>query len=152
MNHSIFYQRSFSLSLPKRLWGSVFVWFGVITILFIFMTIVVKTFSEGGPGFNLNYLWQSPENAGRSGGIGPILVSTALILGLAIATAVPVGMATALLLSEYSIKKTALSRVIHFSLDTLAGVPSIVFGLFGHVFFAQWLGLGLSITSVHSVA
>ena len=74
-----------------------------------------------------------------------------LILTLALATigalvvAVPLGVGTALLLSEFSRRGTASGRLVRRSLDVLAGMPSIVFGLFGYALFCRALGLGFSI-------
>ena len=89
----------------------------------------------------------SLSNAGSSGGIGPILVSTLLILGVALAVAVPLGLATAVLLAEFLKSQSRFGRLVGLSLDVLAGVPSIVFGLFGNAFFCVFLGLGFSILS-----
>lgn len=93
------------------------------------------------------FLTAPPENAGRRGGIGPILVSTALILGVCLAVALPIGIGTAVLLAEFTSDHSLFGRVTRRSLDVLAGVPSIVFGLFGNAFFCKTLGLGFSILS-----
>lgn len=94
-----------------------------------------------------SFLTAAPKSAGRSGGIAPILVSTLLILSVAIIVAAPLGLATAVLLSEFTRHRSRAGRWIGLSLDVLAGVPSIVFGLFGNAFFCVWLGLGFSILS-----
>ncbi len=88
-----------------------------------------------------------PINSGRSGGILPILLSTSWILAIALATAVPLGLGTAIWLAEYQNQDstTRRGRWIRLCLDTLAGVPSIVFGLFGYAFFCVYLGFGYSI-------
>ena len=86
------------------------------------------------------------ENSGRSGGIGPVIVSTGMILLVCLAVALPLGIGTALWLSEFATKRRA-SRIILAGIDLLASVPSIVLGLFGMVFFCQVLGFGYSITS-----
>ena len=72
---------------------------------------------------------------------------TALILLVAIITAAPLGLATAMLLSEFTRHDSVFGRLVRRSLDVLAGVPSIVFGLFGNAFFCIYLGLGFSILS-----
>jgi len=96
---------------------------------------------------SLSFLFSAPQNAGREGGIGPILMSTLLVVGVCMGVAVPIGLGTALFLSEYTRQDHALGRLIRASLDVLAGVPSIVFGLFGNALFCQALGLGFSILS-----
>src|SRR4029450_8378040 len=87
-----------------------------------------------------------PRNAGREGGIAPILISTLLILLVCMAASLPLGVGTAILLSEFA-GEGLFARVVRRSLDVLAGVPSIVFGLFGNTFFCKVLGMGFSILS-----
>lgn len=96
---------------------------------------------------SLSFLFSAPQNAGREGGIGPIFISTLLIVGVCMGVAVPMGLGTALFLSEYTRHDHVLGRLIRSSLDVLAGVPSIVFGLFGNALFCQAFGLGFSILS-----
>ncbi len=91
------------------------------------------------------FLTTAPQKAGRAGGIAPILVSTALIVGVCLATAIPLGVGTAILLVEFSPQHSLFGRLVRLSLEVLAGVPSIVFGLFGNAFFSKTLGLGFSI-------
>ena len=93
------------------------------------------------------FLTAPPESAGRRGGIGPILVSTFLILGVCLAVSLPIGVGTAVLLAEFTSDQSFFGRMTRRSLDVLAGVPSIVFGLFGNAFFCKTLGLGFSILS-----
>jgi phosphate transport system permease protein len=93
------------------------------------------------------FLTAAPEKSGRAGGIAPILVSTALNLVVALLAAVPIGLGAAIWLAEYSKQSGRAAASIRLSLDVLAGVPSIVFGLFGNAFFCVFLGLGFSILS-----
>jgi phosphate transport system permease protein len=83
---------------------------------------------------------------GREGGILPMIVGTAWVTGLAVLIAAPIGVATAIYLTEYT-REGRLTAVIRFGADCLAGIPSIIFGLFGFVFFVITLGMGLSIIS-----
>lgn len=94
-----------------------------------------------------SFLTTEPRSSGRLGGIAPILVSTVMILAITIAVALPLGLATAVLLVEFATDGSPAARFISLSLDVLAGVPSIVFGLFGNALFCVWLGLGFSILS-----
>jgi phosphate transport system permease protein len=94
-----------------------------------------------------SFLLAAPGDAGRAGGIGPILVSTLLILAVAIVVALPVGVGAAVWLAEYARRGSRLAVTLRTSFDVLAGVPSIVFGLFGYAFFSLYLGLGFSILS-----
>lgn len=93
------------------------------------------------------FLIEAPRAAGRAGGIGPILVSTALIVSICLAAALPLALGTALLLSECLAKGSRSAQFMRVLLDVLASVPSIAFGAFGYVFFAQVLHLGFSILS-----
>jgi len=113
----------------------------------VFVWLLADIIIHGLPQLSWPFLIEIPKNAGRSGGIGPIIVSTALILLVAIVTAAPLGLATAVLLSEFTRHDSVFGRLVRRSLDVLAGVPSIVFGLFGNAFFCIYLGLGFSILS-----
>lgn len=93
------------------------------------------------------FLTSEPQNAGREGGIAPILVSTVLILAVCLAVSLPLGVGTAVLLAEFTDVNRFFGGWVRRSLDILAGVPSVVFGLFGNAFFAIKLGLGFSILS-----
>lgn len=91
------------------------------------------------------FLTAAPRDAGRAGGIGPVIVSTLGILAVCLAASVPLGLGSAAFLSELTRRDGRFGRSIRRALDLLAAVPSIVFGLFGSVFFGQILGLGFSI-------
>lgn len=95
---------------------------------------------------NLMYLLMPVADAGRAGGIGPVIVSTSLILVVCLSVSLPLGLATAIVLSEADDARW-FGRLVRRSLDVLAGVPSIVFGLFGYAVFGLALGLGFSILS-----
>ncbi len=100
---------------------------------------------SGLASLSLDYLLDAPARSGRAGGIAPILVSTLLVLGIALAAAVPAALAVAIWLAEYSGHHAARAHRVRLALDALAGVPSIVFGLFGSAFFSVVLGLGFSL-------
>jgi phosphate transport system permease protein len=92
------------------------------------------------------FLTDSTRSMGREGGVGPIIVGTLWVCGLAVLIAAPVGVITAIYLTEYT-REGKLTAVIRFGADCLAGIPSIIFGLFGFVFFVITLGMGLSVLS-----
>jgi phosphate transport system permease protein len=100
---------------------------------------------HGFPALSWAFLTDNPTDAGRGGGIASILVSTAMIVGVSLAAAVPLAFGTALLLSEYLSPTSLATSFIRGSLDILAGVPSVVFGLFGLALLCRQLGLGYSI-------
>ncbi len=111
----------------------------------MFLWIIGDVLWHGWGQLSWSFITHAPSNAGRGGGIGPILVSTGWVLLVCMAVAVPVALLCAMFLSERC--RGGGGRLIRASLDVLAGVPSIVFGLFGAVFFGQVLGLGFSILS-----
>lgn len=101
----------------------------------------------GLPLLTWGFLTGEVEDAGRAGGIGPLLVSTLWILFCCLALVIPLGTGCALWLSEFVRRGSVVARLVTGSVDLLASVPSIVFGLFGMVFFGQILGMGFSILS-----
>ncbi len=120
-------------------------WMAAALVAGAFAWMLADIIWQGAGRLDWSFVTTSPKSAGRSGGIAPILVSTLLILTVAIAVAAPLGLATAVLLSEFTRHGGHAGRWIGLSLDVLAGVPSIVFGIFGNAFFSVWLGLGFSI-------
>ncbi|MEM7245702.1 MAG: phosphate ABC transporter permease PstA [Acidobacteriota bacterium] len=122
-------------------------WAAAVLVGLVLTWLLFDLARRGLPAWSLELVVASPRDAGRAGGIAPILVSTALILLTCLAAVVPVGLGTAVLLSEVLSEDRLITRVSRRSLDLLAGVPSIVFGLFGNAFFCVALGLGFSILS-----
>ncbi len=82
---------------------------------------------------------------GRSGGIGPIIFSTAWVLFICLGLVVPLGLGTALFLVEQMRPDSRLNLTLQWALDGLGAVPSVVFGLFGHRLFVVELGWGYSL-------
>jgi phosphate transport system permease protein len=118
-----------------------------VVVAAVLLWILADMAWQGAQHLSWGFLTEEPAKSGRAGGIAPILWSTALILLVAIATAVPLGLAASVWLAEYSKQSGKVAAGIRLSLDVLAGVPSIVFGLFGNAFFCVYLGLGFSILS-----
>lgn len=107
--------------------------------------IVTDLIQLGLPHLSPGFFTEEVTESGRGGGIGPILASTALILLSCLTLAVPIGVGSALWFAEMITEKSRTGKLLTASIDLLASVPSIVFGLFGMVFFCQVLGLGFSI-------
>ena len=99
-------------------------------------------------GWNLkpSYLFEEPRLSGKVGGISTIILNTFLMLILTIAMAAPIGVAAAVYLVEYA-KQGPLVRLLRLGTETLAGIPSIIFGLFGFLFFVDILKLGFGLLS-----
>lgn len=134
-------------ALWKRHWLVLVVGLSTAVIVAGYGWMLLDLLLKGIGHLSWQFLFSAPENAGRGGGIAPILVCTLLIVGVAIAVAVPLGLATSVWLSEFTRTNKRRARLVHISLDVLAGVPSIIFGLFGNAFFCVYLGLGFSILS-----
>ncbi len=114
--------------------------------LLILAFIIFFILEKGLPGISLSFLTTNPTDMGRAGGIFPTLIGTIILPLLAIIIATPLGIFTSVYLSEYT-KETKATRIIRFGTDCLAGIPSIIFGLFGYIFFVVTLGFGWSILS-----
>ena len=112
----------------------------------VLVFIIVFVLSKGLPGLSLDFLLSSPKDMGKAGGIFPTLVGTFLLPLLAIAIALPLGVGTAVYLTEYT-RESRLTRVLRFGTDCLAGIPSILFGLFGFIFFVVMLKMGWCLLS-----
>ncbi|MEM6911714.1 MAG: phosphate ABC transporter permease PstA [Verrucomicrobiota bacterium] len=128
-----------NLVIPAALWAI------ALSVAALFFWIVGSLLVGGLGSISWSFLVSAPAEGGRAGGISSVLVSTALILLICLGTALPLGLATAIFLSEFTRQEDRFSRLVRRSLDILAGVPSIVFGLFGSAFFCRFLGLGYSL-------
>lgn len=122
-------------------------WGAALVVLAFFAWLLSDLVINGLGRVSWAFLTQEPRSFGREGGISTILISTLLILAVCLSVSVPLGIATALLLAEFTGGQSRVGGLVRSSLDVLAGVPSIVFGLFGNAFFCGTLGLGYSILS-----
>lgn len=134
------------MSMRKKLLGTSIVTlsalaaFLIITVLILVMgTIIVG----GKDSFTWEFLTSAPREGMTEGGIFPAIVGTALLVIIMSIVGVPIGTITAVYLSEYASSRSILARSIRFAVNTLAGVPAIVFGLFGLGFFVQFVGSGM---------
>lgn len=113
-------------------------------VVLVIATIILDIVYHGLPAISWEFLTASPRRSGAEGGIFPAIVgSLCLVLGT-IVVALPLGMATAVYLSEYA-RQGRFTRILRLAIVTLAGVPSIVFGLFGLGLFVLFLHFGASI-------
>jgi phosphate transport system permease protein len=108
--------------------------------------ILYQVLREGLPVLHLHFFVDPPRNMGREGGIFSTIVGTVALTVVALIVATPLGVGTAIYLREYT-RESRVSRLVRFGTDCLAGVPSIIFGLFGFVFFVIRLNMGWSILS-----
>jgi phosphate transport system permease protein len=123
-----------------------FLWLSTILTVGVLLFILTYILTLGIPHVTWEFLSQCPHLMGREGGVFPMIVGTLWVAGLAVMIAAPVGVVTAIYLTEYT-QEGKLTGVIRFGADCLAGIPSIIFGLFGFVFFTITLHMGLSVLS-----
>ena len=121
-----------------------FLWTLTALTIGVLLFIIAFILYHGLPNVTWGFLTESPRNMGREGGVFPMIVGTLFVTALAVLIAAPVGVMTAVYLTEYT-REGLLTSVIRFGADCLAGIPSIIFGLFGMVFFVIYLGMGFSI-------
>jgi phosphate transport system permease protein len=126
--------------------AKVFIWIGALSTIAVMVLILFQILKEGLPVLHLRFFLDSPKEMGREGGIFPMIIGTFALTAVAIFFATPLGVGTAIFLREYT-GETRVSQIIRFGTDCLAGVPSIIFGLFGFVFFVISLNMGWSILS-----
>lgn len=119
-------------------------WVAGLSTLGLLFLLLFYVLWRGLPVVDIRFLLSSPESMGRAGGIFPTIVGTVALTLVAIVIAVPAGVGTAIYLTEYT-QESILTRLIRFGTDSLAGVPSIIFGLFGFVFFVITLKMSWSI-------
>ncbi|MFW7524689.1 phosphate ABC transporter permease PstA [Vibrio ostreicida] len=124
-----------------------FVWASAaLTVGFLFW-IIWYILSNGLQYVDWNFITDNYTRTGEEHGIFPMIVATIYMVIASIAVAAPLGIMTAIYLTEYAKVGSRLVKVIRFCTESLAGIPSIIFGLFGMTFFVAILGLGFSILS-----
>jgi phosphate transport system permease protein len=116
-----------------------------LTVL-ILVYIIVFILRKGIPALSWEFLSKNPVDMGKAGGIFSTVVGTIALTAGAILIATPLGIGTAIYLTEYT-WEGPVTRVIRFGAECLAGIPSIIFGLFGFILFVTKLGFGWSILS-----
>lgn len=119
------------------------VWLSAIFTIGMLLVIVGFIFIKGIGGINLNFL-TSDYSASGDGGILPMIVTTLYTVFLSLIVATPIGVLAAVYLQEYA-KKGPIVNIVRFATESLAGIPSIVYGLFGGIFFVITLQMGYSI-------
>lgn len=110
-----------------------------VVLIFLIAYILVKGIPHIKPSlFALHY---TSENAS----VVPALINTIIMVGLSLVIAVPIGIFSAIFLVEYTAKENKFIKLIRLTTETLSGIPSIIFGLFGMLFFVGFLNFGFSL-------
>ncbi len=115
--------------------------FAATIIVILMLVIILGNIAFHGIGtISWEFLSKAPEQGLEAGGIFPAIIGTLFLVILMVITGVPIGVLTAIYLQEYTSPDSKITRVIRIAINNLAGVPSIVFGLFGLGFFVGFIG------------
>ncbi len=128
---------------PGRIWGFLFQTLtGLAAFLIVALVAVILThlLFHGWHSLSWGFLTQAPQNANTEGGIYPAIIGTFLLVLLMTVAGVPLGVLTAIYLQEYARPGSRVVQLVRLAVQNLAGVPSIVFGLFGLGFFVHFAG------------
>ncbi|WP_298444415.1 phosphate ABC transporter permease PstA [uncultured Ferrimonas sp.] len=121
------------------IWGS-----AIVTMAFL-IWILFYIVSNGLSFVDWHFITDNYTRTGAEAGIWPMIVSTLYMVLLSVAIAAPIGIMTAIYLTEYAKPGSHIVALIRFCTESLAGIPSIIYGLFGLTFFVSIMGLGFSI-------
>lgn len=134
----------FYKSIPFMLWYFISTFIVVSTVIFIFVYIFMK----GASSVNLQFIFDSPKGMplGMEGGILPAILGSLALTLLACISAATLGVSTAIYLCFYC-TSSVLKNLIHLIVSSIAGIPSIVLGLFGYSFLVYFCNFGVSLIS-----
>ncbi|HNZ15741.1 MAG: phosphate ABC transporter permease PstA [Anaerolineaceae bacterium] len=138
----------------QKFWFSLMWLFGLITVL-ILILVIGYVLVQGGKAVNWELLTTPPKGGlSGEGGISTTIATTFYLVGLTLLIATPLGVSAAVYLIEYAGEQSLSSKflrtminIANFAVETLAGIPSIIFGLFGYVLFVSTLKFGFSLLS-----
>lgn len=133
---------------PQRTQKIVFSLLFLATLLIVVPVglIAVIIIKKGLPAINWQFIFDIPRQGMRAGGIFPAIIGTVYLISGAIIFALPIGLLAAIYLNEYA-KDNLVTRIIKLAIVNLAGVPSVVYGLFGLALFVIFFRFGASILS-----
>jgi phosphate transport system permease protein len=118
--------------------------FIAVLIILAMLAVILGSIVYGGIGtLSWEFLTHPPEQGMEAGGIFPAIFGTVALVLLMVIAVIPVGVFTAVYLQEYTRPDSRITRLIRVAINNLAGVPSIVFGLFGLGFFIAFVGGGI---------
>ena len=124
-----------------------FIWGGGAITIAILLGIILYVLIQGIPALSMEFLITPPKGGlSGEGGISTAIVGTLYLLGITLAILLVPGIGAGIYLAEYA-RNNRLTRMVRYAIETLAGVPSIVFGLFGFALFVTSLHFNFSILS-----
>lgn len=115
--------------------------------MLISFSLILYVIVKGIKYINLSMLLTTPSELTGKVGVFPMIINTLYMIVVTLVISVPIGIGSAIYLNEYAKKDSKLVGLIEFATQTLAGIPSIIYGLFGYMFFSIILGFGVSILS-----
>ena len=130
----------------SRVVGGLFQFFCIVACALIIVMLVVilgNIVANGAGSITLGFLTKAPESGMKSGGIFPAIFGTFALVVLMTIAVIPLGVATAIYMHEYAPKRSRVVHLVRLAIQNLAGVPAIVFGLFGLGFFIEFVGRGI---------
>jgi phosphate transport system permease protein len=119
-------------------------WIFSVLIVLLILAILFRIISKGLFDINFKFLLGLPSEIDAGGGIGPFLLNSFYVLIISLIISLPIGIGSGIYLAEFA-PKNRLTEFIRTSVESLASVPSIVFGLFGYVLFVDVFHIGLTI-------
>ncbi|MDD3520765.1 MAG: phosphate ABC transporter permease PstA [Actinomycetota bacterium] len=129
--------------LQQKIFYGLLLFCTLIVVAFV-LGIILFLIIKGARAISFNFIFGSPENGMREGGIFPAILGTLYLMLGTIIFALPIGIFAAIYINEYA-GKSKITRIIRLSIINMSGVPSVVFGLFGLGFFVLFLRFGKSI-------
>lgn len=136
---NIIKRKILSLSLKYLVWFCGIITVGILVYILVFILL------RGIPKINMEFLFGSYNSESLSAFSS--IVTTIVMIFLSLLIAVPIGVFCAIYLTEYAKRGNKVVKVIRLAVDTLAGIPSIIYGLFGMIFFVMLLGFKTSVLS-----
>jgi len=124
--------------------ASITLWGFNLMFLLLIIWILYTILSKGLPKLTPNFLVELPDEINIGGGIGPVLFNSFYVLFISLIISIPVGVGAGIYLSEYA-QKNKFTFLLRMSVESLASVPSVVFGLFGMAIFVEYFHIGLTI-------
>lgn len=124
--------------------AKVFVYLAAALAVAVLGLIIAYIFVQGLPHISWEFLTTDPKGMGDEGGIFPMIINTLYLVALGLLFATPLSIFAAIYMTEYA-KQGRIVRIIRFCVENLAGIPSIIFGLFGYIFFGQMFGFSWSL-------
>jgi phosphate transport system permease protein len=130
-------------NITQRAFYALLLFVTLIVVAFVF-GVIIYLVVKGAGAINWEFLSQKPRGGMREGGIFPVIMGTLYLVIGTIIVSLPIGVLSAIYLNEYA-PRNRFTRIIRLSIINMAGVPSVVFGLFGLAFFVIFLKFGKSI-------